>query len=136
MHGDSISALLHHHLTVQCRLTSGSWAHRSVPGYAERTVGARSTASDGLPSAGEYKQGMELSIRIHTPILQPFAPISFVLCTCFPPRSPGREAGAGAAGAHGGPGAALSWEAGAGAVETHGSLGAAPRREAGAVVLT
>jgi hypothetical protein len=52
---DSISALLHHHLTVQRRLMSGSWAHRSVPGYAERTVGAQSAAPDGLPSAGEYK---------------------------------------------------------------------------------
>jgi hypothetical protein len=136
MHGDSVSALLHHHLTVQCRLTSGSWAHRSVPGYAERTVGARSTPPDGLPFAGEYKQGMELSIRIHTPILQPFAPICFVLCTCFPPRSLCREAGARAAGARGGPGAAPSWEAGAGAVGTHGSPGAAPSREAGAFVLT
>jgi hypothetical protein len=69
MRGDSVSALLHHHLTVQCRLTSGSWAHRSVPGYAERTVGARSTAPDGLPPTGEYKQGMESSVWIHTPIL-------------------------------------------------------------------
>jgi hypothetical protein len=69
MRGDSISVLLHHHLTVQRRLTSGSWAHRSMPGYAERTVGARSTAPDGLPPAGEYKYGMEPSVRIHIPIL-------------------------------------------------------------------
>jgi hypothetical protein len=55
MRGDSVLALLHHHLTVQRRLMSGSWAHRSVPGYAERTVGAQSAAPDGLPSAGEYK---------------------------------------------------------------------------------
>jgi hypothetical protein len=32
----------------------------------------------------EYKQGMEPSVWIYTPILLPFASISFVLCTSFP----------------------------------------------------
>jgi hypothetical protein len=59
MHGDSVSASLHHHFTIQCRLMSGAWAHLSTPGYAERSVWA----------------------QIHTPILLPFARISFVFCT-------------------------------------------------------
>jgi hypothetical protein len=84
MCGDSVLAPLHHHFTVQCRLMSGTWAHLSVPGYAERTVWARSAVPDGLPLAGEDKQGMEPSVRIHTPILLPFVPISFVFCTSFP----------------------------------------------------
>jgi hypothetical protein len=48
----------------------------------------------------------------------------------------GPEAGAGATGAHGGPGASLSWEAGTGAAGTRGSPEAAPSWEAGVVVLT
>jgi hypothetical protein len=63
MRGDSILALLHHHFTVQCRLMSGTWDRLSVPGYAERAVWARSTAPDGLPLAGEDKQGVEPSVR-------------------------------------------------------------------------
>jgi hypothetical protein len=55
--------------------------------YTERAVWAQSTAPDGLPLAGEDKQGVERSVRIHTPILVPFAPISFIFCSCFPPRS-------------------------------------------------
>jgi hypothetical protein len=87
MRGDSISAPVHHHFAVQCRLMSGTWAHLSAPGYVERAVWARSTAPDGLPLAREDKQGMEPSTRIHTPILLPSAPISFVFCTCFPSQS-------------------------------------------------
>jgi hypothetical protein len=87
MRGDSISAPLHHHFTVQCRLMKGTWARLSGPRYAERAVWARSAAPNGLPLAGEDKEGVEPSVRIHTPTLLPFAPISFVFCTCFPPRS-------------------------------------------------
>jgi hypothetical protein len=83
MCGDSVSSPLHHHFVVQCRLMSGTWAHLSVPGYAERVAWARSTASDGLPPAGEDKQGMEPSLRIHIPIFMPFAPISFVFRTSW-----------------------------------------------------
>jgi hypothetical protein len=87
MRGDSVSAPLHHHFAVHCQLMSGTWAYLSAPGYAERAVWARSTMPDGLPLAGEDKLGVELSIQIHTPILLPFVPISFIFCTCFPPRS-------------------------------------------------
>jgi hypothetical protein len=87
MHEDSVSALLHHHFAVQCRLMSGTWARLSAPGYAERVVWARSAAPDRLPLAGEDKQGVEPSVRIHTPILLPFASISVVFCTCFPSQS-------------------------------------------------
>jgi hypothetical protein len=83
MHGDSVLASLHHHFTVQCRLTSETLARLSAPGYVEHVVWARSIAPDGLPLAGEDKQGMEPSVRIHTPILLPFAPISFVFYTYF-----------------------------------------------------
>jgi hypothetical protein len=55
MRGDSISALLHHHFTVQCRLLSGTWAHLSAPGYAESMVWARNATPDGLLLAGEDK---------------------------------------------------------------------------------
>jgi hypothetical protein len=65
------------------RLTSGTLAHLSAPGYAERAVSARSAAPDRLPLVGEDKQGMEPSVRIHTPILLPFAPISFVFALVF-----------------------------------------------------
>jgi hypothetical protein len=85
MRGDSVLVPLHHHFTVQCRLISETWARLSAPGHTERAVWARSTAPDGLPLAGEDKQGVEPSVWIHTPILLPFAPISFVFCTCFPP---------------------------------------------------
>jgi hypothetical protein len=87
MRGDSISVSLHHHSVVQCRLMSGTWACLSVPGYVERAVWAQSTVPDGLPLAGEDKQGVKPSVRIYTPILLPFAPISFIFCTCFSPRS-------------------------------------------------
>jgi hypothetical protein len=63
---------------------SGTLAHLSAPGYverAERAVWARSAAPDELSLVGEDKQGMESSVRIHTLILLPFAPISFVFCT-------------------------------------------------------
>jgi hypothetical protein len=40
MHGDSVSAPLHHHFAIQCQLMSGTWAHLSVPGYAKRAVWA------------------------------------------------------------------------------------------------
>jgi hypothetical protein len=86
MRGDSVSAPLHHHFAVQCRLMSGTWARLSAPGCAERAVWAQSVAPDGLPLAGEDKQGVEPSVRIHTPILLPFVPISFIFCTCFSPR--------------------------------------------------
>jgi hypothetical protein len=65
MHRDSVSAPFLHLLVVQRRLMSGAWTHLSASGYAEHTV----------------------CVRIHTPILLPFAPISFVFCTCFSPRS-------------------------------------------------
>jgi hypothetical protein len=84
MCGDSVYVPPHHHFVVQCRLMSGTWAHLSVSGYAERVVWARSATPDGLPLATEDKQEMELSVRIHTPILLPFAPITFVFCTSFP----------------------------------------------------
>jgi hypothetical protein len=87
MRGDSISTPLHYHFTIQCRLMSGTWAHLSEPGYAERAMWTRSAAPDGLPLAGEDKQGVEPSVRIHTPILLPFVPISFIFCTCFPSQS-------------------------------------------------
>jgi hypothetical protein len=87
MRGDSISALLHNHFVAQRRLTSGTLAHLSVLGYAERTVWARSATPDGLSVAGEDTQGMEPSEQIQTPVLLPFAPISFVFCTCFPSKS-------------------------------------------------
>jgi hypothetical protein len=83
MRGDSISAPLHHHFAIQRRLMSGTWAHLSVPMYAERAVWARSTTLDGLPLVGEDKQGMEPNVRIHTPIRLPFAPIFFVFCTSW-----------------------------------------------------
>jgi hypothetical protein len=38
MHGDSVSAPLHHHFTDQCRLMSGPWACFSALGYTERLV--------------------------------------------------------------------------------------------------
>jgi hypothetical protein len=44
MHGDSVSALLHHHFAVQCRLMNGTWARLSAPGYAERGVGTKRRA--------------------------------------------------------------------------------------------
>jgi hypothetical protein len=81
MRGDSVSAPLHHHFTVQCRLMSGTCARLSASGYAERVVRARSAAPDGLPLVGEDKQGLEPSVWIHIPILLPFAPISFIFCT-------------------------------------------------------
>jgi hypothetical protein len=87
MRRDSISVPLHHHSIVQCQLMSGTWARLLAPGYVERAVWARSAAPDGLPLTGEDKHGVELSVQIHTPILLPFAPISFVFCTCFLPRS-------------------------------------------------
>jgi hypothetical protein len=87
MHGNSVSAPLHHHFTVQCQLMSGTLAHLSVPGYAERAVWVRCAVPDGPLLAGEDKQGMEPSVRIHTHILLLFAPISFVFCTCFPSQS-------------------------------------------------
>jgi hypothetical protein len=87
MRGDSVSVPLHHHFAVQCRLMSGTWARLSVPGYAERAVWAQSTTPDGLLLAGEDKQVVELSVRIPTPILVPFAPIFFVFCTSFPSQS-------------------------------------------------
>jgi hypothetical protein len=62
---------------------SGTWAHLSVPGYAERAVWAQSAAHDGLSLAGEDKQGMELSARIHTPVLLPFEPISSPFALVF-----------------------------------------------------
>jgi hypothetical protein len=46
-------------------------------------VWARSTVPDGLPLAGEDKQGMELNVWIHTPILLSFVSTSFVLCTSW-----------------------------------------------------
>jgi hypothetical protein len=46
-------------------------------------VWAQCVAPDGLPLAGEDKQGVELSARIDTPILLPFAPISFVFCSSW-----------------------------------------------------
>jgi hypothetical protein len=55
MHGDFVSAALHHLFTIQRRLTSRAWTHLSAPGYAERVVWARSTAPDGLPLTGEDK---------------------------------------------------------------------------------
>jgi hypothetical protein len=85
MHGDSVSAPLHHHFVVQRRLMSGTWARLSAPGYTECAVWARSTAPDGLPLAGDDKWGVEPRIRIHTPVLLPFAHISFIFCTYFPP---------------------------------------------------
>jgi hypothetical protein len=90
MRGDYVSAPLHHHFAVQCRLMSGTWAHLLAPGYAERAVWTRSAAPDGLPLTGEDKQGMEPSVRI-------------------------QKVGAGAQVTHSGPGAAPSQEAGAGA---------------------
>jgi hypothetical protein len=53
MRGDSVSAPLHHHFVVQCRLMSGIWARLLASEYAECTVCARSAAPDGLPLAGE-----------------------------------------------------------------------------------
>jgi hypothetical protein len=44
---------------------------------------ARSATPDGVPLAGEDKQGMELSVQIHTLILLPFALISVVFCTSW-----------------------------------------------------
>jgi hypothetical protein len=55
MHGDSVSAPLHHHFPIQCRLMSETWACLSAPGYVERAVWARSAAPDGMPLAGEDK---------------------------------------------------------------------------------
>jgi hypothetical protein len=83
MHGDSISAPLHHHFAIQCRLMSGTLAHLSAPGYVKRAVWVQSVVPDGLPLAGEDKPGMEPRVRIHTPILLPFASISFVFCTSW-----------------------------------------------------
>jgi hypothetical protein len=81
--GHFVSALLHHHFTIQCRLMSKTRVHLSAPGYAERAMWARSVVPDGLPLAGEDKQGMEPNIWIHTPIHLSFVSISFVLCTSW-----------------------------------------------------
>jgi hypothetical protein len=51
-----------------------------------RGVGLKRRARWAVASRGG-QMGVELSVRIHTPILLPFAPISYVFCTCFPPRS-------------------------------------------------
>jgi hypothetical protein len=40
MHGDSVSALLHHLFAVHRQLMRGAWTHLSVPGYAKRVVWA------------------------------------------------------------------------------------------------
>jgi hypothetical protein len=87
MRGDFVSATLHHHFIIQCRLLSGTCARLSATGYVEHAVWARRATPDGLPLAGEDKQGVEPSVWIHTPILLPFAPISFVFYTYFPPQS-------------------------------------------------
>jgi hypothetical protein len=81
MRGDSVSAPLHHHFTIQCRVISGTWARLSTPGYAERAVWARSVAPNGLPLAGEDKWGWNRaygSIPLFSFLLYP-SPSSFAL---------------------------------------------------------